>query len=48
MADKAMVQIMLTPEQREQIEQSTGKQVAVVELKPERLECRAAPRLVGN
>jgi hypothetical protein len=48
MPDKAVVQITLTPEQRGLIEQSTGKRVQVVELKPETLECRAAPRLVAN
>ena len=30
MTDKAVVQIALTPEQRELIEQSTGKRVKVV------------------
>ena len=37
------VKIELTPEQKEQIAQATGKQVPVVELKLEVLEARLAP-----
>jgi hypothetical protein len=48
MTDKSVVKITLTPEQQVLIERTTGKQVRVVELKPEALEGRAAPRLAAN
>jgi hypothetical protein len=48
MTPRPSLTIELTPEQRQQIEQRTGKQVKVLELKPETLDCRAAPRLAAN
>ena len=48
MTPKPSLEIELTLEQRQQIEQSTGKKVTTVELKPETLECRAAPRVASN
>jgi hypothetical protein len=37
------IQIVLTPEQRDQVQQLTGKKVEVLELEPEKLEGRIAP-----
>jgi hypothetical protein len=48
MTPRPSLKIELTPEQRQQIEQSTGRKLARVELKPEALECRATPKLVAN
>jgi hypothetical protein len=48
MMPQSGLKIILTPEQQAIIEQVTGQRVAAVELKPEALECRAAPRLAAN
>ena len=48
MTPRPSLKIELTPEQREQIERSTGKHVTALELKPQALECRTTPRLIGN
>ena len=48
MTPRPSLKIELTLEQRQQIEQNTGKKLTTVELKPETLECRAAPRLAAN
>jgi hypothetical protein len=42
---KPALTIELTPEQREEIKKTTGKEVAAVRLKPEELEERIAPGL---
>jgi hypothetical protein len=47
MKEKA-VTIELTPEQREQLEKKTGKQLPAVKLSLQPLEARVAPKLVGN
>ena len=41
---KPTIQIVLTPEQRKQLQQLTGKDVEVLKLKPEKLGDRIAPR----
>ena len=45
MPKRSKIQITLTPEQKEQINQATGQEVRVVELDPEELEQRIAPVL---
>jgi hypothetical protein len=40
---RTMIPIELTPEQKEQVRQATGKAAAVPEMTPERLEERIAP-----
>jgi hypothetical protein len=50
MADKtknAPIKIELTPEQREQIKLATGLDVSTLELTPEVLEERVAPKVEG-
>jgi hypothetical protein len=47
MREKAL-KIELTPEQREQLEKKTGKQLPAVKLSLQALEARVAPRLIGN
>jgi hypothetical protein len=46
MSGKPSTQITLTPEQKEQIPQATGKEVTALKLQP--LEERFAPALVPN
>ena len=43
MMKQSSIQIKLTADQQAKIEQATGKQIAVVALKPEALEGRVAP-----
>jgi uncharacterized protein YaaN involved in tellurite resistance len=45
---KKDIKIELTPEQKEQLEKETGKQVSEVKLCPNELEARVAPRVVFN
>jgi hypothetical protein len=45
---KKAVKIELTPEQKEQLEKETGKQVPEVKLSPDELEARVAPKVVIN
>jgi hypothetical protein len=40
---KPAIKIELTPEQQEQVKKATGKDVSVVQLRPEALEERIAP-----
>jgi hypothetical protein len=47
MKEKA-VKIELTPEQQEQLEKETGKQVPEVKLSPDELEARVAPKIILN
>ena len=42
--EKKNIKIVLTPEQKSQLEQSTGKSVDSIELNAEELEQRIAPR----
>ena len=42
------IRITLTPEQQAQVHQVSGRQVAVLTLKPEHLEPRIAPGLSMN
>ena len=44
----SMLKIELTPEQKQQIEQITGRQVPAVKLNLEVLEARVAPALTNN
>jgi len=46
--NKRTIKIELTPEQKEQIKQASGKEVAALELKPETLEDRTAPGIWSN
>jgi hypothetical protein len=43
MADSGNIRMTLTPEQKEQIQKATGKDVEVLELSVEELEERIAP-----
>lgn len=43
-----VITIELTPEQREQLEKKTGKQLTAVKLNLQELEARIGPRLVAN
>ncbi len=45
MADQKNVKIELTPEQKAELEQNTGKTVDAIELSVEELEQRIAPRM---
>jgi len=45
-SNKEIVRINLTPAQREQIKQQTGKDAESIELKISELEERIAPRIV--
>lgn len=47
MADQKNVKLVLTPEQKAQMEKSTGKSVDSIELTAEELEQRIAPRSLG-
>ena len=42
--DKKNIKIVLTPEQKSQLEKSTGKSVDALELNAEELEQRIAPK----
>jgi hypothetical protein len=42
---KQTIRIELTPEQKEQVQRAIGKEVPALQLTPEELEERAAPRL---
>jgi len=44
--NKPTIQITLTPEQKEQIQRTTGKEVTTLKLQP--LEERFAPALMSN
>jgi hypothetical protein len=44
-ANKDIVRINLTPSQREQVKQQTGKDAESIELKVSELEERIAPRI---
>lgn len=44
MADQKNVKIVLTPEQKSQIEKTTGQTMDSIELSAEELEQRIAPR----
>ena len=44
MADQKNVKIVLTPEQKNQIEKTTGRTVDSIELNAEELEQRIAPK----
>lgn len=44
MADQKNVKLVLTPEQKAQLEKNTGKSVDSIELSAEELEQRIAPR----
>ena len=48
MNTKSTIKIELTPEQKQQIEQLTGKQLSVVKLNLQALEERVAPALINN
>jgi hypothetical protein len=48
MNTKPPIQIELTPEQRKQVEQLTGKPVSTVKLSLEALDERVAPSLLKN
>ena len=47
MADNKSVKIVLTPEQKAEMEKKTGKSVEAIELSAEELEQRIAPRTMG-
>jgi hypothetical protein len=48
MNTKSTIKIELTPEQKEQIRQLTGKQVPAVKLALEEIEERVAPAITAN
>jgi hypothetical protein len=45
-SEKSTLKIVLTPKQREQVQQATGKNVEALKLDPEQLEERIAPMIV--
>jgi hypothetical protein len=45
-SNEPTIKIELTQEQKEQIRQATGKEVSALELAPESLEERIAPRCI--
>ena len=46
MADQKHIKIELTPEQKAELEKTTGKEVEAIELSVEELEQRIAPRMM--
>jgi hypothetical protein len=48
MTERPSIKITLTPEQKEQLKQETGKDVTRVKLSLEELEARVAPKLTTN
>jgi hypothetical protein len=48
MTEKPSIKITLTPEQKEQLKQETGKNVTGVKLNLQDLEARVAPGIVLN
>jgi hypothetical protein len=48
MTEKLSIKITLTPEQKEQLKQETGKNVTGVKLNLEDLEARIAPQIAIN